>query len=112
LKKKHQHIHRYLSILLLWVFAIALTPFSAFHNHKHEETSCAGHQKTCNHKLHVSNHSDDCLVCKAHFEKNYLKEQQYFPTYRAYTHARPYYTILSGTYVELIRRSLRGPPVV
>lgn len=98
--------------MLLWVFTIALTPFSAFHDHNHNEPRCVSNQKTCTHKLHISNHSDSCLICKAHFEKNYLSTQQYFETYQVNVSAMRYYATVNGSYAELISLSLRGPPLV
>jgi hypothetical protein len=111
LKKKHLHIHRVLSILLLWVFAIALTPFSAFHDHHHAEPKCVAHEKACTHKVHVSNHAEECLICAAHFEKNYIATAYHFEVYLVNKPATPYYPTVSGFYTELVGLALRGPPV-
>ncbi|WP_143166819.1 hypothetical protein [Pedobacter caeni] len=110
MKKSRQHINQILSIALLWVFAIALTPFSALHHHD-DEPRCLKHEKTCSHKLHVRSHTDTCLVCAAHFEKNYLHEYTHFQVYLEIGPVSELYAILTGSYTELIGSSLRGPPI-
>ncbi|MBB2151009.1 hypothetical protein [Pedobacter gandavensis] len=110
LKQRRQHIHKIISIALLWVFAIALTPFSAFHHHE-EEVQCQN-EKVCTHKLHVGSHVETCLVCAAHFEKNYLQEQTQFQVYLETIPVIKHYALLTGSYTELISTSLRGPPAV
>ncbi len=99
-------------MLLLWVFAIALTPWSALHHHEEQQDYCAKNGKECMHKFHVGKEKHNCLICSAHFEKDY------------YTDAVPYqaklqskaivknYTLTGGCYTELIGTSLRGPPAV
>ncbi|RQO72410.1 hypothetical protein DBR43_14535 [Pedobacter sp. KBW06] len=110
MKKSQQHINRIISIALLWVFAIALTPFGALHHHD-EAPQCLKNEKTCTHKLHVSNHTETCLVCAAHFEKNYLHEYTHFQVFLEIRTLSKYYALVSGSYTELIGSSLRGPPV-
>jgi hypothetical protein len=113
LRRKVQHINRILAAVLLMVFTIALTPFNLFHHH-HEapEQKCyADGQTKCVHKEHLQNHADNCLICAAHFEKNYTVDYAYhwfFSTERPFTRT---YKLLSGSYVELIGSSLRGPPL-
>jgi len=63
------------------------------------------------HKVHVGSERHNCLICSAHFEKDY------------YTAAIPYQAKLESTaivkndaltgfaYTELISTSLRGPPI-
>ncbi|AOM77617.1 hypothetical protein [Pedobacter steynii] len=111
MKKNRQHIHQIISIVLLWVFAVALIPFGALHHHE-EEVQCVKHQKTCSHKLHVSNHTDNCLICAAHFEKNYLHQYTHFQVFLEMRTISKDYATASGSYTELIGSSLRGPPVV
>nr|WP_162988717.1 hypothetical protein [Pedobacter schmidteae] len=111
MKKKHLHIHRILSVLLLWVFAIALTPFSAFHHHDHHEVKCTSHDKACTHKLHVGTQTEHCLVCEAHFEKNYTTAHHHFLVYRVSKPVAKFYAEVSSSYTRLINLSLRGPPV-
>jgi len=68
--------------------------------------------RECMHKVHVGSERHNCLICSAHFEKDY------------YTPAVPYYSkpeskpvvrnyALTGfAYTALIGTSLRGPPAV
>ncbi len=111
LRKKHLYIHRVCSILLLWVFAIAITPFSVFHNHQHEERECVVHEKSCTHQLHVGSHTEQCLVCAAHFEKNYTTSIQHFQVYLENRTVIRYYATASGFYTKLVGLALRGPPL-
>ncbi|ACU02401.1 hypothetical protein Phep_0175 [Pedobacter heparinus DSM 2366] len=100
-----------MSVLLLWVFAIALTPFSVFHNHHDDEPQCVPHEKTCTHKIHIGSHKEECLICAAHFEKNYTTTQQYFQVYLVNKAVAQYFVTAGGFYTELIGQSLRGPPL-
>jgi len=113
LRERHLYIHRILSILLLWVFTIALTPFGALHHHDHDhdhEPKCVTKEKTCTHKLHVSSQTEHCLICKAHFEKNYITTKQYVQVYTVSKPVTRVYHITSGSYIKLIDLALRGPP--
>ncbi|QNK62626.1 hypothetical protein H7F33_19140 [Pedobacter sp. PAMC26386] len=104
------HINRILATLLLWVFAIALTPWSSLHHHEEQLDYCVKNGKECMHKVHVGSERHNCLICSAHFEKDY------------YTAAVPYqakqqskalvkdYALTGSCYTALISTSLRGPP--
>jgi len=109
LKKKRQHIERVLTLLMLWVFSLAITPWSALHNH--EEVHAVVAEKNCTHKFHVKTQQDTCLICKAHFEKNYTLTATTFSTHLDSKLSPQPYSIVTGTYTELIATSLRGPPV-
>ena len=94
------------------VFAIALTPFHLFHHHHEPEQKCYdGNQAKCVHKEHLQNHADNCLICAAHFEKNYINDQARHWFFTVEKPALRTYAILAGTYVKLIGSSLRGPPL-
>jgi len=111
LKKRLLHIHRAIAVLLLMVFAMALTPFAAFHDHHHEAPVCVKNHQDCGHKFHIHEGGDNCLICKAHFEKNYAVQQvqcHYFSITRTFMPAMP---PVKGSYTELISLSLRGPPL-
>lgn len=110
MKKKQQHINQIFSIVMLWVFAIALTPFGALHHHE-EEARCSNNEKTCSHKLHVRSHTETCLICAAHFEKNYLSHEEHFQVYLEIKRLVKHYDTVKGSYTELIGSALRGPPV-
>jgi len=110
LKKRRQHINKILSALMLLVFSIALTPWAALHHHP-EAVHHPVKEKVCMHKQHISNHTDTCLVCKAHFEKTYdhvMVTFQVFLTVKSFIKPSP---VVSSSYVALISTSLRGPPV-
>lgn len=111
LKNKRSHINSILSIFLLCVFAIALTPWSSFHHHDREELSCASNGKICQHKFHIGNETHNCLVCSAHFEKDYYTSavtyQFTLPSKRVIKN----FALISSSYTALISLSLRGPPV-
>jgi hypothetical protein len=109
LKKKRVHINNILSAVLLLVFSIALTPWSAFHHHP-EVTYHPEKEKNCTHKLHISSHTDTCLVCAAHFEKNFVQVSATFKVFlfvQTYIKESP---VLRSSYVALFSTALRGPP--
>lgn len=126
MEKRRLYIQRVLSALLLLVFAIALTPFGAFHHHghdhahdhdhygyhSHEQTNCSTNKKDCGHKLHIGVKTEHCLVCEAHFEKNYTTAKTHFHIYLESKPLQKFYDEVSSSYTKLISRSLRGPPVV
>jgi len=94
---------------MLLVFSIALTPWSALHQHPEEVHHDL--EKVCTHKLHLSSHSDTCLICAAHFEKDFIHDAT---TFRVFLLVKPLAKInplIGGSYTELIETSLRGPPL-
>ena len=110
LKKKNLHINKFLSFLLLGVFFIALTPWSSLHHHEEVEYTCKN-EPVCGHKLHISTHAEQCLVCAAHFEKNFTYAEQ--ATYFCLTNVvfLKDYPVTVNAYTALISTSLRGPPL-
>ncbi|WP_110828699.1 hypothetical protein [Pedobacter nutrimenti] len=111
MKKRRIHIHRILSAVLLWVFAIALTPWSALHHHDQQDVHSA-REKVCTHKLHISSHADTCLICAAHFEKDFVQSGTTFRIFLSVQSLPKIHPLISGSYTELIESSLRGPPAV
>lgn len=97
---------------LLLVFAIALTPFGALHHHHDDAPICTKDGKICLHKGHVSNHEETCLICKAHFEKNYTTHQPHYQLFQDSEFTLKIYDTIKGSYAELISQALRGPPAV
>ena len=93
------------------VFAIALTPFAALHDHHHEAPVCEKNQLSCGHKFHIHESSDNCLICKAHFEKSYSIEDYDYHFYVQCKSVPVAIPTVQGTYAELISLALRGPPV-
>lgn len=94
---------------MLWVFAIALTPWSAFHHH---QTVNEPVEKHCTHKFHVKTSQEVCLVCSAHFEKHYILSETLYTTYLNSQLLFKSNLVLPSAYTELIFTSLRGPPAL
>lgn len=92
---------------MLWVFSLAITPWSSFHHHQNVVTTV---EKNCTHKLHVKAEQDHCLICKAHFEKNYTVSVSSHSTYLTSQLLEKNSPIVASSYSELISTSLRGPP--
>ncbi|MET1055921.1 MAG: hypothetical protein ABWY16_11480 [Pedobacter sp.] len=95
---------------MLWVFAIALTPWSSLHHHEEEQNDCAKYGKMCMHKTHIGNESHNCLICSAHFEKDYLKSTHSFELKSRSVVLIKSYVLIKAGYTALIGTSLRGPP--
>jgi hypothetical protein len=108
LKKKRKHILRVFTIILLGVFSLAITPWSALHHH--EQVAKAPKEKNCTHQFHVKAQENTCLICAAHFEKNYTVLNHTYTIFfysELMTIDKP---IVSGSFTALISTSLRGPP--
>lgn len=93
---------------MLWVFSLAITPWGALHHH--EEVSNSVVEKNCTHKLHLKTEKETCLICKAHFEKNYTVSNASFVTYLTSKALSNEVSVVSSSYTHLISTSLRGPP--
>ena len=102
------HIQRILTLAMLWVFSLAITPWSSFHNHHEVATTV---EKNCTHKLHVKAEQDHCLICKAHFEKNYTISVSTHVTYLTSKLLERSCANVTSSYSELISTTLRGPPL-
>ena len=92
---------------MLWVFSLAITPWSSLHRHENVATVV---EKDCTHKLHVKTQQDSCLICKAHFEKDYTVSVASHVTYLVSQLLEQSSPVLTSSYAELISSSLRGPP--
>lgn len=91
----------------MMVFAIVLTPWAAFHHH--EEPSLRA-EKHCTHKVHIKAQSETCLVCSAHFEKNYVSTHSLYKIFLSVKLFNRSNTVLRGSFTDVISTSLRGPP--
>ena len=110
LKNRQLHIKQILTFVLLWVFSLAITPWGSLHHHEEIQASVA--EKHCTHKLHLKTEQETCLICKAHFEKNYILSESVFVTYlKIRVLALPTADVTSA-YAALISTSLRGPPAL
>ncbi|RZM27595.1 MAG: hypothetical protein EOO88_12365 [Pedobacter sp.] len=110
LRKKNLHINKILSFLLLGVFFIALTPWSSLHHHEEVEYTCKN-EPLCGHKLHISSHAEQCLVCAAHFEKNFVTTVQVTHSFVTMVIFLKENAVHVNAYTALISTSLRGPPI-
>ncbi len=108
-KKRRIYINRLVSALLLLVFSIALTPWSSLHHHAEVDLHPV-HEEICTHKLHISSHTDSCLVCAAHFEKNYVNVTATFQVFLSVSLWIKKTSVLSNTSIALFSTHLRGPP--
>lgn len=94
---------------MLMVFAIALTPWNIIHHH--EQVPVTVKEVNCKHLSHVQAHADNCLICNAGFEKNYVHTPHLYKIFlsvKIFGQAEP---TLKSFYTELKRSTLRGPPV-
>ena len=108
LKKHAKHIKHLLSVFLLVVFAIALTPWSILHHH---EIPIVKKETNCHHVSHVESHTDTCLICHAGFEKNYVQAHNIYKIYLSIKIFGQVEPALKSAYVQLKHTSLRGPPI-
>ena len=111
LRKKNLHINKFLSFLLLGVFFIALTPWASFHHHEEVAYACKN-EPVCGHKLHISSHAEQCLVCAAHFEKNFTHTSQLTHFCLTKVVFLKSHVVTVNAYTALISTALRGPPAV
>ena len=108
MKKHKQNINRFLSAIMLMVFTIALTPWNLLHHH--QPIPVVTKEVNCKHLSHVQAHADNCLICNAGFEKNYVQTHHLYKIFlsaKIFSQAAP---VLKSFYAELKRTSLRGPP--
>lgn len=108
LKKRRLHIQQILTLALLWVFALAITPWSSLHHHEEQIVVV---EKHCTHHLHLKTTQETCLICKAHFEKKFIGTEVFTVTYLESKVFRSTTLNITSSYAELISTSLRGPPV-
>ncbi|MET4138802.1 hypothetical protein [Pedobacter sp. UYP1] len=110
MNNRRLHISRIFATLLLMVFAIALTPWSSLHHHEEVPDYCAKNGKECLHKFHVGSERHNCLICSAHFEKDYYTTAVAYQATLESKSVVKNYALISASYTALISTSLRGPP--
>lgn len=96
-----------LAMAILAIFSLAIIPWASLHSHE-EVTHIA--EENCTHKVHVKKADEHCLICKAHFEKNYTKTSVSFVVFFKEYVLDKVVIILGQTFTQLISTSLRGPP--
>lgn len=94
---------------MLWVFSLAITPWSIFHHH-HEAKVLV--EKNCTHHFHIKTSAETCLVCKAHFEKDYTVSSNLQIVYLESIQLHSVIEKVESSYTALISTSLRGPPAI
>lgn len=110
LKRKRLHIQRFLTLLLLGVFTMAITPWGALHHHENQAVSKA--DENCTHKFHIKTQQENCLICAAHFEKNYISPAIAYTIFLQSEAIVKLIPQIGNSFTELISTSLRGPPVL
>lgn len=106
--KKRHFIKQILSVVILAVFSLAITPWSALHHH--EETKIVK-EENCTHTVHVKSSAEQCLVCKVHFEKNFVSDFHNYIVYLRANLVESFFPLVSSSFTEVIASCLRGPPV-
>ncbi|WP_133248515.1 hypothetical protein [Pedobacter yonginense] len=109
MKKHKQHINRLLSAIMLMVFAIALTPWNLLHHH--QTIPSVPKEVNCKHVSHVQAHADNCLICNAGFEKNYVQIHNIYKIFLSVKIFGQTEPVLKSAYTEIKRSCLRGPPL-
>lgn len=94
---------------MLIVFAVALTPWSVIHHH--QPAPVIQKEANCKHVSHIQTHGDTCLICNASFEKNYVQVHQIYRVFLCAKVLLKKELAVKSIYTELLRTSLRGPPV-
>lgn len=109
MRAKKRHLLKKISAaVILAIFSLAITPWSALHQH---EDSTTIHEKNCTHSVHVKNSSENCLVCKAHFEKNYTTDFYNYLVHLKIEFIKRIFPSISGSFTQIIASCLRGPPI-
>ncbi|RZK40834.1 MAG: hypothetical protein EOO90_13505 [Pedobacter sp.] len=97
-----------LALVMLWVFSFAITPWNVVHDHS--SVAEVAIEKNCTHQFHIKTQHETCLVCKAHFEKNYeLPDLIAIPSVAQFAQNVVTYDVFHIT-LDVISSSLRGPP--
>lgn len=93
---------------MLWVFMLAILPWGVLHRHAHLHELKV--EKNCTHKVHIKNQQENCLVCKAHFEKHYTLITLFSQPVLAEQQQESIFFKESAAFRQLTLRALRGPP--
>lgn len=105
--KKRHFLKKISAVVILAIFSLAITPWSALHHH---ESETIVHEKNCTHTVHVKTSAENCLVCKAHFEKNFVSDfRNHLIHLKEHLFKRLFF-LIGDSFAEIIASSLRGPP--
>ncbi len=105
--KKRHFLKQISAIVILAIFSLAITPWSALHHH---EDSVPIHEKNCTHTVHVKTSTENCLICKAHFEKNFVSDFQNYLVYLKANLVENVFPLVGNSFTDIIASCLRGPP--
>ncbi|WP_343530462.1 hypothetical protein [Pedobacter sp.] len=106
--RKRHFLKQLFATLMLGVFALAITPWSALHHH---EENIIVKEKHCTHTVHVKTSTETCLICKAHFEKNFTTSFQNFLIHLKSNYIKRTTPSVAVAFTEIIASCLRGPPI-
>ncbi len=109
LKIERTHIAKYISILLLGIFTIGITPWEAFHGHNLDNEIVLS-ERDCLHNGHVQAKPVKCIVCVSHFDKVFVLTTPVFEFFADETPVSYSINKSADTFTDLIATSLRGPP--
>lgn len=108
MQAKNRHfLKNVFAVIILGVFSLAITPWSALHHH---EEITPVHEQNCKHTVHVKTATEHCLICKAHFEKNYTTSYNSYSIYLKSDLILRDYPVVASSFTEIIASCLRGPP--
>lgn len=105
--RRRHFLQQFFATVMLAIFSLAITPWSALHNH---EEHAPIYEKNCTHTVHVKASADNCLLCKAHFEKNYTANFNSYAVLLKSGTVESTFLPISGSFREIIASCLRGPP--
>ncbi|MDQ8003791.1 MAG: hypothetical protein REI64_03260 [Pedobacter sp.] len=105
--KKRHFLKQISAVVILAIFSLAITPWGALHHH---EENIPVHEKNCTHTVHVKTSSENCLVCKAHFEKNFVSDIQNYIVYLKANIVENTVSLVGNSFTSIIASCLRGPP--
>ncbi len=107
--KKRHFLKQFSAVVILAIFSLAITPWGALHHHESESIV---HEKNCTHTVHVKTTTEHCLICKAHFEKNFTADFKTYLVYLKSNRVKAIYPLVGNSFTEVIASCLRGPPSV
>lgn len=105
--KKRHFLKQISAVVILAIFSLAITPLSILHHH---EENIPIHEKNCTHTVHVKTSSENCLVCKAHFEKHFISDFHNYIVYLKGNIVEHVFSLVGNSFTDIIASCLRGPP--
>ena len=105
--KKILFFKRLSAIFILGVFILAITPWSTLHHHERHANVI---EKDWSHTVHVKVSEDSCLICKAHFEKNFTSNFYNYIIHLKTELIKKAFPLIGISFTEIIATCLRGPP--